>query len=251
MVHGVRLVDGEAKWYRNRYVRSNAVSQRLGEPRPRGLARRRLRREHPCDLPRGPDARAGRGGLAAVRADRRARHRRPDRLRRHAADGPPARRLLGPPARGPRDRGAARGVLQLAARQPGRLHGAGHRRPHPQDGAGAGRRQPDDARLRADRELRRALRPAGGLRQAAGARRDAAGGTHPGTADAVGDRRPQPAARPRHRPDRARVRPRATSSRCRTPGTPTTRRGWACSRARAARTTCAGSTSTRASCSTP
>ena len=33
MVHGVRLVDGEAKWYRNRYVRSNAVvAQRLGEP---------------------------------------------------------------------------------------------------------------------------------------------------------------------------------------------------------------------------
>ena len=25
MVHGVRIVDGEAKWYRNRYVRSNAV----------------------------------------------------------------------------------------------------------------------------------------------------------------------------------------------------------------------------------
>ena len=183
MVHGVRLVDGEAKWYRNRYVRSNAVARttrRAGQARR--LADGRLRGQHPRDHPRRPDPRAGRGGLAAVRADRRARHRRPDRLRRHAADGPPARRLLRPPARGPRDRGAARGVLQLAARQPGRLHGAGHRRPHPQDGAGAGRGQPDDARLRAHRELRRALRPAGGLRQAAGARRRCRGrhGSRPG-----------------------------------------------------------------------
>jgi carotenoid cleavage oxygenase len=32
MVHGVRIVDGQAKWYRNRYVRSNDVSRRLGEP---------------------------------------------------------------------------------------------------------------------------------------------------------------------------------------------------------------------------
>jgi carotenoid cleavage dioxygenase len=35
MVHGVRVVDGEAKWYRNRYVRSNAVARRLGEPATR------------------------------------------------------------------------------------------------------------------------------------------------------------------------------------------------------------------------
>lgn len=32
MVHGVRIVDGEAKWYRNRYVRSDRVAERLGEP---------------------------------------------------------------------------------------------------------------------------------------------------------------------------------------------------------------------------
>lgn len=36
MVHGLRLVDGEAKWYRSRYVRSGDVSDRLGEPRRRG-----------------------------------------------------------------------------------------------------------------------------------------------------------------------------------------------------------------------
>ena len=32
MVHGVRLVDGEAAWYRNRYVRSDHVTEELGEP---------------------------------------------------------------------------------------------------------------------------------------------------------------------------------------------------------------------------
>ncbi|QFY08481.1 carotenoid oxygenase [Nonomuraea phyllanthi] len=35
MVHGVRLRDGRAEWYRNRWVRNAAVSERLGEqPRP-------------------------------------------------------------------------------------------------------------------------------------------------------------------------------------------------------------------------
>ena len=32
MVHGVRLKDGKALWYRNRWIRSNAVSTALGEP---------------------------------------------------------------------------------------------------------------------------------------------------------------------------------------------------------------------------
>jgi carotenoid cleavage dioxygenase len=32
MVHGVRLKDGKALWYRNRWVRSRAVSAALGEP---------------------------------------------------------------------------------------------------------------------------------------------------------------------------------------------------------------------------
>ncbi|MEV6548277.1 carotenoid oxygenase family protein [Streptomyces sp. NPDC051597] len=34
MVHGVRLRDGRAEWYRNRWVRSAAVSRKLGEPYP-------------------------------------------------------------------------------------------------------------------------------------------------------------------------------------------------------------------------
>jgi carotenoid cleavage dioxygenase len=32
MVHGVRLKEGKALWYRNRWIRSNAVSKALGEP---------------------------------------------------------------------------------------------------------------------------------------------------------------------------------------------------------------------------
>ena len=68
-----------------------------------------------------------------------------------------AGRLHRPPARGPRDRRAARGLLQLDARQPGGLHGARHRRADPAQRRRQGRRQPDDARLRPHRELRRAL----------------------------------------------------------------------------------------------
>lgn len=34
MTHGVRLADGEAKWYRNRFVRSATVADALGEARP-------------------------------------------------------------------------------------------------------------------------------------------------------------------------------------------------------------------------
>ena len=38
MVHGIRLRDGRAEWYRNRWVRSTAVAQALGEePRPGGI----------------------------------------------------------------------------------------------------------------------------------------------------------------------------------------------------------------------
>ncbi|MFJ2875373.1 carotenoid oxygenase family protein [Streptomyces sp. NPDC087298] len=34
MVHGVRLRDGRAEWYRNRWVRSSQVARKLGEPYP-------------------------------------------------------------------------------------------------------------------------------------------------------------------------------------------------------------------------
>lgn len=36
MVHGIRLRDGRAEWYRNRWVRSKKVAEHLGEPWPAG-----------------------------------------------------------------------------------------------------------------------------------------------------------------------------------------------------------------------
>src|SRR6185295_19409422 len=36
MVHGVRLRDGKAEWYRNRWVRSGPVATALSEPEPSG-----------------------------------------------------------------------------------------------------------------------------------------------------------------------------------------------------------------------
>ncbi len=36
MVHGIRLRDGRAEWYRNRWVRSSLVAEALGEPAPSG-----------------------------------------------------------------------------------------------------------------------------------------------------------------------------------------------------------------------
>ncbi|WP_329084846.1 MULTISPECIES: carotenoid oxygenase family protein [unclassified Streptosporangium] len=36
MIHGIRLRDGRAEWYRNRWVRSADVTDRLGEPRRPG-----------------------------------------------------------------------------------------------------------------------------------------------------------------------------------------------------------------------
>lgn len=36
MVHGVRLCEGKAEWYRNRWVRSNRVAEHLGEEPPTG-----------------------------------------------------------------------------------------------------------------------------------------------------------------------------------------------------------------------
>ncbi|CAN3130332.1 carotenoid oxygenase family protein [Mycobacterium sp. smrl_JER01] len=36
MVHGIRLRDGKAEWYRNRWVRSPVVAEALGQPVPQG-----------------------------------------------------------------------------------------------------------------------------------------------------------------------------------------------------------------------
>lgn len=36
MVHGIRIRDGKAEWYRNRWVRGPATARALGEPVPKG-----------------------------------------------------------------------------------------------------------------------------------------------------------------------------------------------------------------------
>jgi carotenoid cleavage dioxygenase len=72
MVHGVRLEDGKAAWYRNRWVRSRVF-------------------EYQRHRARGPDPSAGRE-LVSHRAHARARHAGNLRLRRkahHRHDGAP------------------------------------------------------------------------------------------------------------------------------------------------------------------
>ena len=41
MAHGIRITDGKAEWYRNRWIRSNAVSDGLGEDRKPGTRKPR------------------------------------------------------------------------------------------------------------------------------------------------------------------------------------------------------------------
>ena len=56
MVHGVRLRDGKAEWYRNRWVRSQAAGRGDGREMARRASPRRhgLRRQHPHHRPRRP-----------------------------------------------------------------------------------------------------------------------------------------------------------------------------------------------------
>ena len=77
MVHGIRLRDGRAEWYRNRWVRSRRGGARLGEkPRPGPVhGRHGLRAQHQRHRACGAHVRHRGGGRAALRADRRARDR--------------------------------------------------------------------------------------------------------------------------------------------------------------------------------
>ena len=93
MVHGVRLGDGRADWYRARMVRSTAVSEALGEEPAPG------ERHGGFDTANTNVIGVGGKTLAIVeagappgRAELRARHDLPQRPRRH-----PAARLHGPP----------------------------------------------------------------------------------------------------------------------------------------------------------
>ena len=87
MVHGIRLRDGRAEWYRNRWVRSAQVARALGEePRPGAVH---------ADMDFAPNTNvighAGRtfaiveAGARPYELTQRARDDRPLRLRGHAA----------------------------------------------------------------------------------------------------------------------------------------------------------------------
>ena len=123
MVHGIRLRDGRAEWYRNRWVRSAEVARALGEePRPGPVhAGMDFCAQHQRHRPRGPHLRHRRGGAAPVRADDELETIGAVRLRRHAR-----RRLHGAPEAGPADGRALRRVLLLRVGR--RRRGDHHRR---------------------------------------------------------------------------------------------------------------------------
>ena len=112
MVHGLRLRDGRAQWYRNRWVRTPEIARALGETldTPRAGARRTwIRAEHQRHRARRPHVRPRRGGTTLpTNSTEELRHHRPVRLRRHAPG-----RLHGPPEARPADRRAARRLVLL------------------------------------------------------------------------------------------------------------------------------------------
>ncbi len=141
-VHGIRLRDGHAEWYRNRWVRSGRVPDALGEPDPGGPRTEGMNPHRTRTSSASADGlRAGRGGLEAGRARRRADDHLALRLRRHAAERV-HRDLEG----GPGDGRAARWRTTSGATRDPRVRG---RRRDGWPGTPRGRRraeQPDGAR---------------------------------------------------------------------------------------------------------
>ena len=210
MVHGVRAARRHGAVVPQPLGPLRGGRHRARRGGPRHARRQRLRRQHQRARARRAHARPRRGRIAAVRADPRARHRRAVRLRRHPAQPSRAPGLHRPPARGPRHRRAARGLLQLDCAATGsttRCSTPSGRIRRSVEVAGA--RQPDDARLRAHRAARGDPRPAGHLRHRHGDRRRAATPARRlvrGALSRVIGRNPVP--EPVDRPDRARRRGR-------------------------------------------
>src|SRR5438105_414914 len=76
MVHGIRIRNGRAEWYRNRLRALGRGGRRVGRAGPprSGARGHGLRVEHECDRSRRTDLRDRGGGGAPLRAHLRARH---------------------------------------------------------------------------------------------------------------------------------------------------------------------------------
>ena len=218
MVHGVALRDGKACWYRNRWVRSLVGLRRPGRTGA-GPARPAGRhpvpgRQHQRAQPRRADPGPRRGRRRQLRTHRGAGHRRHLRLRRD-----PVRRLHRPSAPRPADRRTARRVVLVRTRAERAVLGDRHPWTGPPNGRHRGVGVADDARLLADRQICRDLRPAGDVRRGAGVAGEHAALAGPAgpAGGAVADR-PRPRAGPPQRdvqpqpqalrPDALRVEPR-------------------------------------------
>ena len=158
MVHGLRLRDGQAEWYRNRFVRNGDVVEARGVAAgPRSAGGDVRRRQHQRDRPGGQDVRDRRGRLAAGRADPRSRDGGQQRLRRTLPAG-----FTAHPHRDP-DTGELHAVayqwdLPTSSTSPSEPTERSARRSRP-----SGRRA-DGARLRHHRVERAAVRSAGHVR---------------------------------------------------------------------------------------
>ena len=162
MVHGVRLRDGRAEWYRRRFVRDDEVVAAIGWPAVAGpaprLRARRRRRQHQRDRPRRhastrssrraicrssstPSSRRSGARTSAARCPAASARIR-SAIRRRASCGPPSTR------RSPNQ------IQMVVVGDDGRVRKTVD---VPVPG------EPDGARLRDHRALLRAARPAGAV----------------------------------------------------------------------------------------
>ena len=195
MVHGIRIRDGKAEWYRNRWVRGPQRPRRWArQHRPAHSGTFRDRRQHQRDRTRRQDPRADRSAVSPT-------YELTDELDTVGAcdfDGTLTGGYTAHPKRDPET-----GELHAVSYSMYRgntvqysvigIDGPARRTVDIEVGG-----QPDDARLLADREARRVLRPAGHVRRRTGGGDDGAARVAAARAAAVvGLDRPGPHPRSR------------------------------------------------------